>query len=117
MKFNVVLFLVLAIIIACGSTGDEESATTLSKTDTYDEIRSGARLILNYDAATSTFVGTVENTTSNTLKSVRVEVHLSNGTELGPTTPGDLAPEEKRDITLDASGETFTTWSAHAEVG
>ena len=51
-------------------------------------VRAGARLVLRYDAATQTFVGTVENTTSVTLSQVRVEVHLSNGVELGP----DYAP-------------------------
>ena len=59
----------------------------------------------------------MENTTSNTLPQVRVEVHLSNGIELGPTTPGDLTPGEKRGITLAATSQPFTTWSAHPEVG
>ena len=45
------------------------------------------RLILHYDAASNSFKGTVENTTSGVLDRVRIEVHLSNGTELGPTTP------------------------------
>ena len=49
-------------------------------------VRNGARLILSYDAASNSFKGTVENTTSNVLTRVRVEVHLSNGAELGPTT-------------------------------
>ncbi|MYE89263.1 hypothetical protein F4X33_09745, partial [Candidatus Poribacteria bacterium] len=66
---------------------------------------------------TSSFVGSVENTTGNILKNVRVEVHLSNGTELGPTTPKDLSPSESMKIELDATGQTFDTWSAHPEVG
>lgn len=117
MKFNIVLLAVLMAVLACGSAQDEESSQMLAKGDIYDEVRSGARLILNYDAATSAFVGTVENTTTSTIKRVRVEVHLSNGTELGPTTPTDLSPGEKLDIKLDASGENFNTWSAHTEVG
>ena len=101
-----------------GSGGsDEESAQQFTINETYDKIRNGARLILNYDPSTSAFVGTVENTTNQTLSQVRVEVHLSNGTELGPTTPKDLAPGEKMDIILDATGESFNTWSAHPEVG
>ena len=77
------------------SEGDgEESATQYGPGETYDMVRAGARLILRYDAATQTFVGTVENTTSVTLSQVRVEVHLSNGVELGPTMPRDLAPGE-----------------------
>ena len=48
---------------------------------------------------------------------VRVEVHLSNGTELGPTTPGDLAPGEMIPVNLQATDEPFTGWTAHPEVG
>ena len=101
-----------------GSGGsDEESGQQFTINETYDNVRNGARLILNYDPNTSAFVGTVENTTNQTLSRVRVEVHLSNGTELGPTTPRDLAPGEKMDVILDATGENFSTWGAHPEVG
>ncbi len=101
-----------------GSGGsDEESGQQFTINETYDNVRNGARLILNYDPNTSAFVGTVENTTNQTLSQVRVEVHLSNGTELGPTIPRDLAPGEKMDIILDATGENFSTWGAHPEVG
>lgn len=99
------------------SDGDEESGIEYSKTDSYDETRRGARLLLRYDKATDAFVGTVENTTAETLEDVRVEVHLSNGVELGPTTPGAIAPGESADITLPAEGEDFQTWGAHPEVG
>ena len=51
-----------------------------------------------------------------TLQKVRVEVHLSNGTELGPTTPVDLGPGEQSDISLTATSVLFDTWSAHPEV-
>ena len=34
----------------------------------------------------------MENTTNSILNRVRVEIHLSNGVELGPTTPVDMAP-------------------------
>ena len=95
----------------------EESATQYGPGETYDMVRAGARLILRYDAATQSFVGTAENTTSATLSQVRVEVHLSNGLELGPTMPRDLPPGETISITLDATGQTFASWSAHPEVG
>ena len=95
----------------------EESAEQLGKADTYDRTRNGARLILTYSEADNAFSGTVENTTEAALTRVRVEVHLSNGIELGPTEPGDLAPGESRAITLAASDEPFETWSAHPEVG
>ena len=97
--------------------GEEENGTELGKNETYDEVKNGIRLILSYDSQTSSFVGTIENTTNNTISNVRVEVHLSNGVELGPTTPVDLAPGETQDVTLSAVGEDFEKWSAHAEVG
>ena len=97
--------------------GDEESAVQLGLTDTYDSIRAGAHLILAYDAATNSFKGTVKNTTGAILPQVRVEVHLSNGVELGPTTPQDLAPGEQVPVELIAEGPPFDKWTAHPEVG
>jgi len=95
----------------------EESGTTLTLDETYDDVRNGARLVLAYDAEGNSFQGTVENTTEETLERVRVEVHLSNGIELGPTTPADLEPGEKRDVSLTAESTDFNRWSAHPEVG
>ena len=97
--------------------GDEESGTQFALGDKFDEVRAGARLILSYDQAANVFRGTVENTTNATLSRVRVEVHLSNGIELGPTTPIDLAPGQVHDIDLPASSQPFKSWSAHPEVG
>lgn len=53
---------------------------------------------MSYNQETNAFIGTIENTTNETLKSVRVEVHLSNGKELGPTPSVDLASGEKKEI-------------------
>jgi len=97
--------------------GNEESGTTLALNETYDTVRNGARLIMAYDPESNSFIGTVENTTGKPLTRVRVEVHLSNGVELGPTTPVDLAPGEKRDVTLTATMVAFDGWTAHPEVG
>ncbi len=94
----------------------EESGTQFALGDTFDEVRAGARLVLSYDGNSNAFTGTVENTTEATLDRVRVEVHLSNGIELGPTTPIDLAPGQSVEVTLAASDEPFTSWSAHPEV-
>ena len=47
----------------------------------------------------------------------RVEIHLSNGAELGLTTPVNVAPGQTIDIRLPAAGQSFETWSTHAEVG
>ena len=96
--------------------GGEESGAQFALNETFDSIRAGARLVLSYDSTANAFTGTVENTTEDTLRRVRVEVHLSNGIELGPTTPADLAPGETVDITLPASSQPFTSWSAHPEV-
>ena len=95
----------------------EESGTQFALGETFDDVRAGARLILAYDSTSNAFTGTVENTTGDTLVRVRVEVHLSNGIELGPTTPVDLAPGQVVDVDLPASSEPFESWSAHPEVG
>ena len=100
-----------------GGSEGEESGQQFAKDETYDHVRNGARLKLAYDATTNTFVGTVENMTNQTLSKVRVEVHLSNGIELGPTTPTDLTPGQKIDVKLSAAGQDFNKWSAHPEVG
>ena len=97
--------------------GGEESGTQYALDEDYDVVRAGARLKLSFDEASNAFTGTVENTTANTLTRVRVEVHLSNGIELGPTTPLDLASGQTVPVRLPASSESFETWSAHPEVG
>lgn len=112
-------FMGAAAIGGCAGMTDEgeESGTYFALDQTYDEVRNGARLILRYDAEANAFVGTVQNTTDSTLPMVRVEVHLSNGTELGPTTPTNLAPGATIDVKLPAAGQSFTGWTAHPEVG
>ncbi len=100
-----------------GSEGSEEGGGALALDETFDMVRAGARLVMSYDVAANAFVGTVENTTNATLTRVRIEVHLSNGIELGPTTPTDLAPGEVMDIVLPASTQSFDGWTPHAEVG
>ena len=100
-------------------SGSEEGsgAIQLAPDETFDMVRGGARLVLSYDVASNSFRGTVENTTDNVLNRVRIEVHLSNGTELGPTTAVDLAPGQTLPITLASTQASFTGWVAHAEVG
>ena len=103
---------------ASGASGSEEgSGANLAPDETFDAVRSGARLILNYDPASNSFQGTVENITNNVLTEVRIEVHLSNGTELGPTTPIDLAPGKVASVNLPSTPASFAGWIAHAEVG
>ena len=100
-----------------GDEEGEESGTEYGLEDTYDNVRNGARLILAYDKVSNSFNGTVENVTEKTLERVRVEVHLSNAKELGPTTPTDLGPGAKMEVTLKATSTGFEGWSAHPEVG
>lgn len=73
--------------------------------------------MLSYDFATRAFKGTVENTTEATLRRVRVEVHLSNGTKLGLTNPVNLDPGQAVAITLPARIQTFLLWTAYPKVG
>ena len=100
-----------------GSGGEgEKSGKQIGPEDTWDVTRNGARLILLFDPVSSAFVGTVENTTRQTLCAVRVEVHLSTGTELGPTERTDLPSGETTVVELPAAGEVFDSWTAHPEV-
>lgn len=107
---------------ASGESGEhsgegEESGTRYTISQTCDEVRKGVQLHLKYDKSTSTFVGTIKNVSKETAKRVRVEVHLSNKVELGPTKALDLAPGKQVNVKLAAEGQSFTWWSAHAESG
>lgn len=95
----------------------EEAGPQMGVDSTYDEVRNGVRLVLSFDSESSAFFGTVENVTGKTISRVRVEVHLSNGAELGPTEPVDLAPGKKIEVMLSAEGQSFIWWIAHAEAG
>ena len=74
-------------------------------------------LTLKYNASSDAFEGVIENTSNKTAEKARVEVHLSNGVELGPTKPKNLKPGEKTTVNLSANGNEFKTWSTHAEIG
>ena len=93
----------------------EESGEYIGRTQTWDATRRGMRLTLSFDEAQGAFTGTVENTTEATICNVRVEVHLSNGTELGPTAGQDLEPGESAATRLPSGGESFERWTAHPE--
>jgi len=102
---------------AQGEGEGEEEGTTLGRDDIYDTERKGTHLVLKYDSEAKAFTGTVENVSDEILDRVRVEVHLSNGTELGPTTQVDLRPGEQREVSLAVESDDFDGWSTHAEVG
>lgn len=94
----------------------EESGEYLSRAQSWDATRRGIRLRLRFDSERDAFVGTVENATQATACAVRVEVHLVNGPELGPTERRDLAPGESTAVQLPADGNSFEQWTAHPEV-
>ena len=95
----------------------EESGPHLTNAEIYDAIRNGVRLILAYDKTSSSFIGTVENVTNQPISAVRVEVHLSNETELEPTPRIKLTSGQKESVKLLAEGQPFNWWKAHAESG
>ncbi len=100
-----------------GGKGEgEEAGEQIDREDTWEATRNGARLVLSFDSVSNAFVGTVENTTRQALCAVRVEVHLSTGTELGPTERTDLPSGETTVLELPTAGEVFDTWTAHPEV-
>ncbi|MDE0082072.1 MAG: hypothetical protein OXT72_05430 [Gammaproteobacteria bacterium] len=110
----------LAMLAGCSNSPTEpgESGTQWSLNQTATETRSGVTLVIGYDAARGRFDGTVTNTTNRTVTDVRVEIHLSNRTELGPTSRISLAPQEVRQVTLDNnSGGSFNWYSVHVEIG
>ncbi|MDE2983004.1 MAG: hypothetical protein OXU74_17575 [Gemmatimonadota bacterium] len=77
----------------------------------------GARLVLQFNPATQVFAGSVTNTTGSTLSQVRVEIHLDNGTELGPAKRIDLRPGQTIPVELGAFGNAFSSWVSHPEAG
>lgn len=94
-----------------------ESGTQYPKGQIASETREGVVLVIAYDSASDAFVGTVRNTNDRTVQHVRVEVHLSNGVELGPTPRVDLAAGETRTVNLSAESQSFTGFSVHVELG
>ncbi|WP_420448448.1 hypothetical protein [Candidatus Palauibacter sp.] len=109
-----------AVVAAgCGNSPTEpgESGTQYQLTDTARESRSGVDLILRYDQPNEMFTGTLANTTGAPVADVRVEIHLSNGTELGPTPRIVIGPGETNPVELDARGQSFTSFSVHIEIG
>ena len=121
MKRSSVRPLILALIIlsfGCDSTeGEEEDGTRYKVAETAMQARGGVDLVMSYDQNTQKFNGTVTNTNDAAVSDVRVEIHLSNGTELGPTPRTGLATQESKPVTLDATGQSFDWWSVHVELG
>ena len=114
----VILLLLGALFLFGYIFGEGEEGTRYEPDETCDKIfENGVHLIMYYDAENQSFIGTVENTLQVTLENERVEVHLSTGEELGPTTPVDLPPGEISDVELETTITKFEWWSVHPEVG
>ncbi len=98
--------------------GGEEGGSYMPKMTKQDEVfGNGARLVLEFNPGTEVFVGSVTNTTRQTLSQVRVEVHLDNGAELGPTKRVNIAPGQTAPVELGALGNEFDGWVSHPEAG
>ncbi|MYI06267.1 MAG: hypothetical protein F4059_02810 [Gemmatimonadetes bacterium] len=100
-----------------GGEGGDEGAYVPKMTRQNKLFANGARLVLAFDPRTQVFVGSVTNTTASTLAQVRVEVHLDNGTELGPTKRIDVGPGQTVPVELGAFGNEFSAWVSHPEAG
>jgi len=96
--------------------GNEDSLE-LGLGDSYDVTKDGVRLHMEYDQAANFFVGSVSNTTADTIENVRVRILLSNGTELGTSTPIILKAKMTRPLKLQAPVNIFEKWSAYVSVG
>ena len=120
--FRMTLLAVCVAVIsafACSNslTEEGESGTRYALTDTATVVRKGVKLIAWYDSSRGVFTGTVTNTTNETVRQIRVEIHLSNGTELGPTPRVDLSAGQSEAVELDAGGKSFDWWTVHIEIG
>ena len=118
-KLLAVLALIIVILATCNSMGKKgEAGTQFSLADTATEIRSGVELIMNYDGSREVFTGMVTNTTNATVTKVRVEIHLSNGVELGSAPNVDLVAGETKSVELNAINQSnFNTYSIQVEIG
>ena len=108
------LALVLLLTTACNG----ESPKQYAWHETYDEVRSGVRLVLSHPGWGDLIIGRAENTTDETLKNVRAVVRTSSGFTLVTTPPTNLEPGEIMSVHFDHPVmDQFGTWTAYPEVG
>lgn len=132
MKKNVFIYMLLLILslsttFSCSKNNvdDEEgneSGILWDISATADETINGLHLILSWDATSSSFVGTLENTNTSMVPATRVEVHVfdvnNTSKEYGPTPSVDMQPGAIRDISLSLpSGSNFVKFNMHPEFG
>lgn len=114
---RIINLLALALLAACSSTEPGEGGERWDKDEVATVTRSGVKLVIRYYSADEEFRGAMTNTTNSSVSGARVEIHLSNGKELGPTPRTTLAAGESKDVTLDAAGQQFSWFSVHIELG
>ncbi len=116
---HAVILALVAVLAACTDdlTEPGESGTRWDPDETATDSRGGVDLTISYNASNQRFDGSVTNTNSSSVTDVRVEIHLSNGRELGPTPRVGLEANETKSVTLDASGQNFDWYSVHVELG
>ena len=89
----------------------EKSSAQLAVDATLDETFDGIHVVLSYDTEANEFKGTAENTSSETILAVRVQIDLSNGNSLGALVPVELAPGEQLPLSKPYLGPEFDSWS------
>ena len=95
----------------------EEKGIEYSIDQSCEVIQNGCYLYLSFDKDKNEFIGYAKNLSDRTLTGVRLEIHLDNGIELGPTRRVTLAPEAVVNLSLKGSSRKFSKWTAHLEVG
>ena len=95
----------------------EEGGADYKINEIYNVTKKGIQLLLKYNKTTNEFKGFIQNKTSKSIERARVEIHLSNGIELGPTIPMTLKSRQKKEIIIKATEKGFSSWSTHVEVG
>lgn len=113
----IITLLAVAVLAGCSSTEPGEGGRRWDKDETATVTRSGVKLVIRYHSSKEEFRGTMTNTTNSSVSDARVEIHLSNGRDLGPTPRTALAGGESKDVALDAAGQQFSWFSVHIELG
>ena len=112
-------------------SGDESREAAMSSPviplgQSWSGVLGGLAVSMQYDAATRTVHGTVQNTLSQELCYVQAEPHLKSGTktvgELGPDKLGNLNPGQEAKSSLSVAGEpelagvSYDGYVVHMEV-
>lgn len=116
-KLTSALFLFALLISSCDkNSGLSESSTqSIQLDETYDEVQNGVWLLMNYDAASDSFVGTVENTEQKAMENINLKVELSDEQMVSLGRPFDLEAGEMKAFRIPANSEVFKKWTPVVE--